>query len=99
MGLGRQGILDHSGEPTWKTQAQALTGYRDRDPRSDQGSHSQALRLMSKSLQWGLSTEGPVEPSLQECSLPSKQAGDASPVSGCFSEVTLGVSWHLWAHL
>ena len=23
----------------------------------------------------------------------------ASPGSGCFSEVTLGVSWHLWAHL
>ena len=44
----------------------------------------------------GLSTEGPVEPSLQECSLPSQQAGDPSPVSGCFSEVTLGVSWHRW---
>ena len=47
----------------------------------------------------GLSTGGPVEPSLQECSLPSKQAGDASPVSGCFSDVTLGVSWHSWKHL
>ena len=47
----------------------------------------------------GLSTGGPVEPSLQECSLPSIQAGDASPVSGCFSEVTLGVSWHPWGHL
>ena len=46
-----------------------------------------------------LSTGGPVESSLQECSLPSKQAGDASPVSGCFSEVTQGVSWHPWAHL
>ena len=46
-----------------------------------------------------LSTGGPVEPSLQECSLPSKQAGDASPVSGRFSEVTLGDSWHRWAHL
>ena len=47
----------------------------------------------------GLNTGGPVEPSLQECSLPSIQAGDASPVSGCFSEVTLGVSWHSWKHL
>ena len=47
----------------------------------------------------GLSTGGPVEPSLQECSLPSKQAGDASPVSGCFSEATLGVSWHPAVHL
>ena len=41
---------------------------------------------------WGLSTEGPVEPNLQECLLPSQQAGDASLISGCFSEVTLGVS-------
>ena len=24
---------------------------------------------------------------------------DTSPVSGCFSEVTLGVSWHSWARL
>ena len=47
----------------------------------------------------GLSTGGPVEPSLQECLPPSKHAADASPVSGYFSEVTLGVSWHLWAHL
>lgn len=46
---------------------------------------------------WGLSTEGPGEPSLQECLLPSQQAGDASLISGCFSEVTLGVSWHPWA--
>ena len=46
----------------------------------------------------GLSTGGPVEPSLQECLLPSQQAGHASPGSGCSSEVTLGVSWHPWAH-
>ena len=46
---------------------------------------------------WGLSTEGPVEPNLQECLLPSQQAGDASLISGCFSEVTLGVSWCPWA--
>ena len=45
---------------------------------------------------WGLSTEGPVEPSLQKCLLPSQKAGDASSISGCFSEVTLGVSWHPW---
>ena len=44
---------------------------------------------------WGLSTEVPVEPSLQECLLPSQQAGDPSPISGCFSEVTLRVRWHL----
>ena len=46
---------------------------------------------------WGLSTEGPVEPILQECLLPSQQAGDASPISGCFREVILGVSWCPWA--
>lgn len=45
----------------------------------------------------GLNTGGPVEPSLQECLLPSQQAGDASLISGCFSEVTLGVSWRPWA--
>ena len=51
--LGRQGILDHSLQPLWKMQVQAFVGCRDRDPISDQGSHSQALRLRSKSLQWG----------------------------------------------
>lgn len=51
--LRSQGILHHSGQPTCKMQVQTLAGKRDRDPRSEQGSHSQALRLMSKSLQWG----------------------------------------------
>ena len=63
---------------------------------------TQALRLMGKSLQWGvldLNTGGPVEPSLQECWVPSQPAGDTRPVSGCFSEITLGVSWHLWVGL
>ena len=52
MGLGRQGILDHSGEPTWKMKAPAFMGYKDRDHRPDRGL-TQVLRLMGKRSQWG----------------------------------------------
>ena len=51
VGLGRQGILDHSGQPMWKMQAQALAGYRDRAHRLVPGSHSQAMKLMDRILQ------------------------------------------------